>query len=84
MDAQLEFHKSSYSAQNQNCVEVATIPANYRKSSYSSGNSQNCVEVADLPRAAAIRDSKHSDAGHLVFPASEWDAFLGAARAERL
>jgi len=56
----------------------------FRKSSYSSGNSQNCVEVADLPRAAAIRDSKHSDAGHLVFPASEWDAFLGAARAERL
>ncbi|OLT24598.1 DUF397 domain-containing protein [Nocardiopsis sp. CNR-923] len=47
----------------------------FRKSSYS-GAGQNCVEVADLPRGAAIRDSKHPDAGHLPFPQSEWTGFL--------
>ncbi|MFW5416004.1 DUF397 domain-containing protein [Nocardiopsis sp. CNT-189] len=80
----VRFRKSSYSGAGQDCVEVAHVPTDYRKSSYSSGNSQDCVEVASLPRAAAIRDSKHADAGHLAFPASEWDAFLGAARAGRL
>ncbi|QBI56468.1 DUF397 domain-containing protein [Streptomonospora litoralis] len=53
------------------------------KSSYSSDR-VNCVEVADLPAGAALRDSKHPDAGHLTFPAAEWDAFLTAARAAEL
>lgn len=48
----------------------------YRKSSYST-QSQNCVEVADLPGGgAAVRDTKHRDAGYLAFPAVEWVAFL--------
>lgn len=51
----------------------------FRKSSYS-GQDANCVEVADLPSAAAIRDSKHPDAGHLPFPAAEWSVFLRTAR----
>ncbi|WP_444962840.1 DUF397 domain-containing protein [Nocardiopsis sp. M1B1] len=51
---------------------------NFRKSSYS-GHAQNCVEIADLPCGAAIRDSKHPDAGHLPFPATEWSGFLSAA-----
>lgn len=75
----LEFRKSSYSAQNQDCVEVAHIPANFRKSTYS-GRGQNCVEVADLPCGAAVRDSKHPTAGHLPFPAAEWSTFLSATR----
>ena len=50
----------------------------FRKSSYS-GQDQNCVEVAELPCGAAIRDSKHPDAGHLPFPATEWTGFLCAA-----
>ncbi|MFW6639102.1 DUF397 domain-containing protein [Nocardiopsis algeriensis] len=74
----LHFRKSSYSGHAQNCVEVAHIPANFRKSSYSAQN-QNCVEVADLPCGAAIRDSKHPDAGHLPFPADEWVGFLHSA-----
>ena len=51
----------------------------FRKSSYS-GQGPDCVEVADLPCGAAMRDSKHPDAGHLPFPASEWASFLNGAR----
>jgi hypothetical protein len=38
--------------------------------------------VADLPCGAAIRDSKHPDAGHLPFPAAEWATFLSTALSE--
>ncbi|WP_046469848.1 DUF397 domain-containing protein [Allosalinactinospora lopnorensis] len=75
----LVFRKSSYSGQAPNCVEVAHIPASFRKSGYSGVNG-DCVEVADLPSGAALRDSKQPEAGHLAFPAAEWDAFLTAAR----
>ncbi|WP_047868160.1 DUF397 domain-containing protein [Nocardiopsis sp. RV163] len=74
----LKFRKSSYSAQNQNCVEVAHIPAGFRKSTHS-GRDQDCVEVADLPCGAAVRDSKRPGAGHLPFPAAEWSGFLRTA-----
>ncbi|MEC3893216.1 DUF397 domain-containing protein [Nocardiopsis sp. LDBS1602] len=47
----------------------------FHKSSYS-GRGQDCVEVADLPSAAAIRDSKHPENGHLTFSTTEWAAFL--------
>ncbi|MEU3022175.1 DUF397 domain-containing protein [Nocardiopsis alba] len=73
------FRKSSYSGRGQDCVEVAHLPTDFRKSSHSA-QGQNCVEVAGLPSAAAIRDSKHPDAGHLPFPAAEWSVFLRAAR----
>ncbi|WP_017583614.1 DUF397 domain-containing protein [Nocardiopsis valliformis] len=74
----MEFRKSSYSATESHCVEVAQIPASFRQSSHS-GHIQNCVEVSPLPTGAAMRDSKHSDAGHLPFPASEWSTFLTTA-----
>lgn len=74
----LRFFKSSYSSDRVECVEVAHIPASFRKSSYSGGNNE-CVEVADLPCGAAIRDSKHPDAGHIPFPAAEWTSFLNTA-----
>ncbi|GAA4917269.1 DUF397 domain-containing protein [Streptomonospora salina] len=79
----LAFFKSSYSSDRVDCVEVAHVPASFRKSSYSGVNG-DCVEVADLPAGAALRDSKHPEAGHLSFPAGEWDAFLTAARAAEL
>ncbi len=60
----LNFFKSSYSSDRVNCVEVAHIPTSFRKSSYS---------------GTAVRDSKHPDAGHLPFPATEWSGFLSAA-----
>lgn len=46
----------------------------FRKSSYSSSH-DNCVEVADLPTGAAVRDSKHPEAGFLPVGASEWAVF---------
>lgn len=77
--ANLLWMKSSYSADTGgNCVEVAHIPASFRKSSYSSDR-VNCVEVADLPCGAAVRDSKLPAAGHLPFRSSEWTAFLRSA-----
>lgn len=56
----------------------------FRKSSYSSGTGQNCVEVADSTGATAVRDSQNPEHGHIVFPASEWDAFLAEVKAGRL
>lgn len=75
----LVFRKSSYSGQDQDCVEVAHIPTGFRKSSHS-GQGQNCVEVAGLHCGAAVRDSKNPAKGHLPFSSSEWTAFLTIAR----
>ena len=52
----------------------------FRKSSYSGARHENCVEVADLPGAAAVRDSQHPEAGHLIFPAAEGEAFLNTVK----
>jgi hypothetical protein len=79
MSTDLVFHKSTYSGQEPNCVEVAHIPRDFRKSSHS-GDQAECVEVADLPCGAAVRDSKHPSLGHIAFPAAEWDAFLASAQ----
>ncbi|MDA2815277.1 DUF397 domain-containing protein [Nocardiopsis sp. RSe5-2] len=59
-------------------------PLKYRKSSYSGGQTQDCVEVADAPSAAAVRDSKNPDRGHLLFPCAEWAAFLDDVKRDRL
>ncbi|TQN32537.1 uncharacterized protein DUF397 [Haloactinospora alba] len=75
MTADMVFWKSSYSAQRQECVEVAHLPVSFRKSSYSA-QGQDCVEVGDLPCGAALRDSKNPEHGHFTFPAAEWNAFL--------
>ncbi|WP_431868474.1 DUF397 domain-containing protein [Nocardiopsis eucommiae] len=73
--AELTFHKSSYSANESACVEVAR----YRKSSYSA-NQNDCVEVADLPTDAAVRDTQNRERGHLAFASPEWRAFLAGVR----
>ncbi|GAB3439064.1 DUF397 domain-containing protein [Streptomonospora sediminis] len=56
----------------------------FRKSSYSMGGREDCVEVADATGASAVRDSQHPEIGHIMFPASEWDAFLADVKADRL
>ncbi|GAB3723347.1 DUF397 domain-containing protein [Nocardiopsis nanhaiensis] len=73
MSHRLEFRKSSYSGRDQDCVEVAQIPTTFRKSS------RSAIEIGSLPHGAAIRDSKHPDAGHLPFPSGEWSTFLTTA-----
>lgn len=52
--------------------------ANWRRSSWSSGNGA-CVEVAVVGGAVAVRDSKDTGRPALVFSACEWSAFLAAA-----
>lgn len=56
----------------------------FRTSSYTTARGQDCVEVADTSTRAAVRDSKHREAGHLAFPLGEWDAFLTAVRRDLL
>jgi hypothetical protein len=48
----------------------------WRKSSRSANGGGNCVEVARTADAAAVRDSKNTDATPLVFPAAAWQSFL--------
>lgn len=55
----LEFHKSSYSTAQENCVEVAQMPPAFHKSSHSTSQ-DNCVEVAQVP--PAFRKSSYSSA----------------------
>jgi hypothetical protein len=53
--------------------------AQWRKSSYSSGNGA-CIEVADLPEAVAVRDSKDPDGPKLTFSRQAWAAFVERAK----
>ncbi|TDQ45518.1 DUF397 domain-containing protein [Actinorugispora endophytica] len=57
--------------------------ASWFKSSHSGGDN-NCVEAAHAPAVHAVRDSRHPDAGHLVFASAEWDAFITAVRLDHL
>jgi hypothetical protein len=55
--------------------------AKWRKSSRSGGNGGDCVEVADnLADIVAVRDTKDRDGGTLLFPRTQWAAFLSAVR----
>ena len=51
----------------------------WRKSSFSNGG--GCVEAAQLSGGLiGVRDSKNPDAGHQVYNAVEWRAFLAGVR----
>ena len=55
-----------------------TDPA-WKKSSFSNGG--GCVEAAPLGDGLiGVRDSKNPDAGHQVYNAHEWRAFLAGVR----
>jgi hypothetical protein len=68
------WRKSSFSAHNGSCVEVA-----WRKSSFSDHNGA-CVEVAFRGPAVGVRDSKNVGSGHLTIPPGEWTAFINAVK----
>jgi hypothetical protein len=57
--------------------ELDLTYAQWRKSSYSSGNGA-CVEIADLPDAVAVRDSKDPAGPKLIFKPADWHAFVSA------
>ncbi|MFJ6613498.1 DUF397 domain-containing protein [Streptomyces sp. NPDC091289] len=48
------------------------------KSSYSGGNATECVEAARLSNSTAIRDSKATGAGSLLFQPGSWASFVSA------
>ena len=55
------------------------MDAKWHKSSRSGGG--ECVEVADnLPGIVAVRDTKNSDGGTLIFTESEWAAFIAGVK----
>ena len=51
----------------------------WRKSTRSQA-ATNCVEIADLDGGRAVRDSKDPTGLVLVFSATAWSVFTGAAR----
>jgi hypothetical protein len=54
------------------------------KSTYSGPTGGNCLEVALLDGGrVAVRNSRHPSGPALVFPAAQWAAFTGAAKAGR-
>ncbi|WP_455362341.1 DUF397 domain-containing protein [Streptomyces sp. SYSU K21746] len=62
--------------------EVDLTGADWRKSSYSSGNGA-CVEIAVVGGVIAMRDSKDVSRPALLFYPDEFDAFVkGAADGE--
>jgi Domain of unknown function (DUF397) len=55
--------------------------AEWRKSSYSSGNGGQCVEVArNLPGVVGVRDSKDRRGPVLIFTPDEWRLFTAGVR----
>lgn len=67
------WRKSSYSAYNGSCVEVA-----FRKSAHSMANG-DCIEVGGAQDGCGmvhVRDSKNPAAGFLSFAPAAWAAFL--------
>ena len=66
------WRKSSSSAANGECVEVA-----WRKSSFSAPNGE-CVEVAHGAEAVGVRDSKNPAGPVLAVGPAQWSALLRA------
>jgi uncharacterized protein DUF397 len=79
------WRKSSYSARNGECVEVAFATVgvpDWRKSSYSANNG-DCVEFALVEDVAGTRDSKDPGGPELWFRGARWGNFLAAVKAGR-
>lgn len=90
----LDWHKSIYSTQNRECVEVAAWRkstrstqngscvevAPWRSSSRSAQNGE-CVELAAGAPGVAVRDSKAPDGPYLLFAPDAWGEFAAHAKA---
>lgn len=53
----------------------------FRISSFSGGDAGTCVEVAMKDGSIAVRTSKDSRGGVLVFSGAEWEAFIKGVKA---
>lgn len=87
----MNWHTSSYSAYNGNCVQVAwqkasasvgngaCVEVGWEKSSHSGYN--NCVEVgAGACGMVHVRDSKDPDGGMLSFRPADWMEFVATLK----
>ncbi|WP_128428635.1 DUF397 domain-containing protein [Streptomyces cyaneus] len=60
--------------------DAATL-SGWRKSSYSGPNADSCLEVLDHhPSGVPVRDSKNPHGPALLFPESNWSAFISAVK----
>jgi len=63
----------------------ASIPGDWRKSSYSNSEGGSCLEVLDgAPVGVPVRDSKTPHGPAVVFPPSSWALFVTALKADAL
>lgn len=69
------WRKSSYSAYNGNCAEVAS----WRTSSHSAACG-NCLEAGSCSHGVAVRDTKLERSPVLVFGAEVWSRFLAETK----
>ncbi|QIZ39385.1 DUF397 domain-containing protein [Saccharopolyspora sp. ASAGF58] len=73
------WRKSSYSAANGSCIEVANFE-NWQKSNYS-GQSGSCVEVGQVVDLVGMRDSKlGNDSPVLTVSRVRWADFVAAVK----
>jgi hypothetical protein len=57
----------------------------WRKSSYSqTDGTTDCVELADLAQAVGVRDSKHTEGGHLSISRTALSGLLRRIKAHEL
>ncbi|MBX9399171.1 DUF397 domain-containing protein [Streptomyces sp. TRM72054] len=62
-------------------IPNAAMLSGWRKSSYSSPNADSCLEVLDHHASGIpVRDSKTPHGPALLFPASDWSAFITAVK----
>jgi hypothetical protein len=62
-------------------IEIDLAGAEWRKSSFSTGNDDNCVEVAFVGTSIAVRDTKNREGGAQMYALGEWRAFLEGVKA---
>ena len=62
-------------------ISNTAILGGWRKSSHSNDQGGSCLEILDgHPAGIPVRDSKFADGPALVFPASDWSAFISAVK----
>lgn len=63
----------------------ASVPAGWRKSSYSGNEGGSCLEVLDgHPSGVPVRDSKVPHGPAVLISATGWSAFIGAVKSGRI
>ncbi len=72
----VQWRKSSYSAQEGECVEIGA----WRKSSHSGPDGGNCVEAARVADIIAIRNSRNPHGPILRITPSDWHLILQTIR----